>query len=81
MCVLQCVAMCCGVLQCGAELQCSVGNASQFLLPVITDKCMVVCVCCSVVVCVCCSVLQCLAVWCNVCVVQCVCGAVWCSVV
>ena len=81
--VLQCVAVCCSVLQ----TKIAACRWCHWL------------VCCSVLQCVavCCSVLRCVAVWCSV--VQCVavccnvlhyvavccsvvqCGAVWCSVV
>jgi len=59
--VLQCVAVCCGLLQCVAAVCCSVLQC--------------VAVCCSVMQCVavCCSALQCDAVCCSVCcsVLQC----------
>jgi len=55
--VLQCVAVCCSVMQCvvGAALKEACDEASQV-------------VCCGVVpgVAGCCSVLQCVAVWCRV---------------
>jgi len=92
--VLQCGAVCCSVVQCGAEW-CSVLQCVAVCCRVV--QCVAVCcsvlqsgaVCCRVVQCVAvrCSVVQCGAVWCSV--VQCdavwcsvlQCGAVWCSVV
>ena len=54
--VLQCVAVCCSVLQCVAVLQCDSDIRDSF-----HDRRLV---CCSVLQCVavCCSVLQCVAV-------------------
>jgi len=75
--VLQCVVVCCSVLQCVAvcyiqcvAVCCSARYASDW------RACHCVAVCCSVLHSVCCSVLQCVAVWCSV--LQCV--AVCCSV-
>jgi len=73
--MLQCVAVCCSVLQCGhvSSACCHVyiftPHTPSYLM------CVGVKVCCSVLQCVavCCSVLQCVAVCCSV--LQCV--AVW----
>jgi len=70
--VLQCVAMCCSVVQCGAVRHASFveGHAGRWLLL----RCVVlrcVAVYCSVLHCfaLCCTVLQCVAMCCTV--VQC----------
>ena len=74
--VVQCVAVCCSVLQFVAV--CTLGNTLQhtathfrFVLQFVAVCCRVlpfVAVCCSVLQCVvvCCSVLQCVAVCCSV---------------
>jgi len=71
--VLQCVAMCCSVLQCVAALPCSiVGGPRETRDSQTTWRILQwVGVCCSVLQCVavCCSVLQCAAVCCNLYVV------------
>ena len=79
-CVLQCVAVCCSVLQCVAMSDKDQGvgrqvcNHSLFCCPA---PGMRVAVCCSVLQCVavCCGVLQCVAVCCRV--LQCVAVCVW----
>ena len=66
--MLLCVAMCCGVLQCGAvlyySLKTAIGSPRTFYV------CLLQCVavCCSVLQCVavCRSVLQCVALYCSV---------------
>ena len=65
--VLQCVAVCCSVLQFVAT------RATRRRLTCPSLSCWLVCVCC--------SVLQCVAVWCSV-VQHCAvcCNPVWCSV-
>jgi len=57
--VLQCVAVCCSVLQGGIKLAHYSRNS------IAVHVAMYVAVCCSVLQCVavCCSVLQCVAVW------------------
>jgi len=58
--VLQCVAVCCSVLQCVAcvAVCCSKWRAQQFV--VVQMSCQIAILCCSVLECfvVCCSVLQ-----------------------
>jgi len=74
---LQCVVVCCSVMQFYIPLQLAeVPRSNASLSPVSVLQC--VAMCCSVLQCVamCCSVLQCIAVCCSV--LQCV--AVCCSV-
>jgi len=80
---VQCVAVCCSVLQCVAAVW--PGRGRQMWCSVLQCEC--VAVCCSVLQCVavCCSmagsgqadVVQCVAVFSGVSVLQCECGAVW----
>ena len=73
--MVQCVAVCCSVLQCvGSVLQCvavccnvlpMVCDAGMMLVGELEKKCLRFVVCCSVLqrVAVCCSVLQCVAAY------------------
>jgi len=65
-CALQCVAVCCGVLQCVAHNESQVNESCECSNPFICTVC--VAVCCSALQCaaVGCSALQCVAVRCSV---------------